>query len=148
MQRGSSAGRLPDRSDGRDAPAIVVSKANVVYGCCAAAATSESPPSLLGVAHRRFGAASDVCGRSRRRSADRARDGWAALLVRWRSRPPATMLQYASCSAVEWLHRAVYVAAALTFAHWILSAFDPIPGTIHVGVAPTFEAIRLWKTHA
>jgi sulfoxide reductase heme-binding subunit YedZ len=44
------------------------------------------------------------------------------------------------------LHRVVYVAAVLTFAHWILSAFDPIPGWIHLGVLAALEAYRLWRT--
>jgi len=72
--------------------------------------------------------------------------GWAALLV---------MLLLAATSndasvrllQRRWksLHRAAYVAAALTFAHWILAAFDPIPGAIHLGVLASLEAIRLWK---
>ena len=45
------------------------------------------------------------------------------------------------------LHRGVYAAAVLTFAHWILSAFDPIPGAIHLAVLVALEAIRLWKTY-
>jgi sulfoxide reductase heme-binding subunit YedZ len=44
----------------------------------------------------------------------------------------------------KWLHRAVYAAAILTFAHWILSAFDPIPGWIHLGVLAALEAYRIW----
>jgi sulfoxide reductase heme-binding subunit YedZ len=41
------------------------------------------------------------------------------------------------------LHRTVYVAAVLSFAHWILSAFDPVPGYIHLGILAGLEAIRL-----
>jgi sulfoxide reductase heme-binding subunit YedZ len=41
------------------------------------------------------------------------------------------------------LHRAVYLATALTFAHWILAAFDPVPGAIHLAVAAALEACRL-----
>ena len=41
------------------------------------------------------------------------------------------------------LHRAVYVAAALTLAHWILTAFDPTAAYVHLGVLATLEAIRL-----
>jgi sulfoxide reductase heme-binding subunit YedZ len=47
----------------------------------------------------------------------------------------------------KWLHRGVYAAAALTFAHWILAAFDPLPAAIHLGVLAALEGIRLWKTH-
>ena len=44
------------------------------------------------------------------------------------------------------LHRWVYAAAALTFAHWVLTAFDPVPGLIHLLVLAALEAYRLWKT--
>ena len=44
------------------------------------------------------------------------------------------------------LHRWVYAAAVLTFAHWVLTAFDPVPGLIHLGVLAALEAIRIWKT--
>ena len=44
------------------------------------------------------------------------------------------------------LHRWVYGAAALTFAHWVLTAFDPVPGLIHLGVLAGLEGFRLWKT--
>jgi methionine sulfoxide reductase heme-binding subunit len=70
--------------------------------------------------------------------------GWAALLV---------MLLLAATSndasvrllrrGWKLLHRAAYAAAVLTFAHWILAAFDPIPGAIHLGVLAVIEAIRL-----
>lgn len=43
------------------------------------------------------------------------------------------------------LHRWVYVAALLTFLHWVLSAFDPVPGAIHFGVLAVLEGYRLWK---
>jgi sulfoxide reductase heme-binding subunit YedZ len=43
------------------------------------------------------------------------------------------------------LHRAVYFAAALTFAHWILTAFDPLAGALHLGVLATLLAYRVWK---
>ena len=46
------------------------------------------------------------------------------------------------------LHRAVYLAAALSFTHWILSAFDPVPGYIHLGVLAGLEAIRLMRPTA
>jgi sulfoxide reductase heme-binding subunit YedZ len=70
--------------------------------------------------------------------------GWIALLV---------MLVLAATSnnaAVrrlragwKWLHRTVYVAALLTFAHWVLSAFDPTAAYIHLGVIGALEAFRL-----
>jgi sulfoxide reductase heme-binding subunit YedZ len=41
------------------------------------------------------------------------------------------------------VHRTVYAAAILSFAHWVLSAFDPVPGYIHLGVLAGFEALRL-----
>jgi sulfoxide reductase heme-binding subunit YedZ len=70
--------------------------------------------------------------------------GWLALLV---------MLALAATSndrsvrrlgrRWKWLHRTVYAAALLTFAHWILAAFDPLPGAVHLGVLAALEAIRL-----
>ena len=32
------------------------------------------------------------------------------------------------------LHRAVYLAAVMTFAHWVLTAFDPTAGYLHAAV--------------
>lgn len=43
------------------------------------------------------------------------------------------------------LHRSIYIAAMLTFAHWILTAFDPTVGFIHLAVLVSLEAWRLWK---
>jgi sulfoxide reductase heme-binding subunit YedZ len=43
----------------------------------------------------------------------------------------------------RWLHRTVYVAALLTFTHWVLAAFDPVPGYIHLGVLLALESLRL-----
>jgi sulfoxide reductase heme-binding subunit YedZ len=43
------------------------------------------------------------------------------------------------------LHRLVYLAALLTFLHWVLVAFDPVPGLIHVGVLVALEAYRIVK---
>ena len=40
------------------------------------------------------------------------------------------------------LHRSVYVGAALTFAHWVLTAFDPTVGYIHLGLVIVLLAIR------
>ena len=62
--------------------------------------------------------------------------GWIALFV---------MLMLAATSndtavralrkSWKWLHRTVYLAAVLTFAHWIV-AFDPVPGAIHPSAQP------------
>ena len=41
------------------------------------------------------------------------------------------------------LHRAVYAAAALSFAHWILVAFDPTVAYAHLAVIAGLEAVRL-----
>jgi sulfoxide reductase heme-binding subunit YedZ len=70
--------------------------------------------------------------------------GWIALLV---------MLALAATSndtAVRrlrtgwrWLHRTVYLAAALTLAHWVLTAFDPTAAYVHVGLLAALETIRL-----
>lgn len=40
------------------------------------------------------------------------------------------------------LHRTVYAAAVLTFAHWVLLAFDPMQGYIHAGVLVLIQALR------
>ena len=72
--------------------------------------------------------------------------GWVALLV-------MSLLAATSNDAAvrllarrwKWLHRAVYAVAALTFAHWILTAFDPLPGAVHLAVLAALEAIRVWK---
>lgn len=45
------------------------------------------------------------------------------------------------------LHRIVYLAAALSFAHWILVAFDPTPAFVYLGVTVLVELMRfipLW----
>jgi sulfoxide reductase heme-binding subunit YedZ len=41
------------------------------------------------------------------------------------------------------LHRAVYAAAVLSFAHWILVAFDPTTAYVHLAVLAGLEAVRL-----
>jgi sulfoxide reductase heme-binding subunit YedZ len=41
------------------------------------------------------------------------------------------------------LHRAVYVAAVLSFAHWILVAFDPTAAYAHLAILAVIEAVRL-----
>ena len=45
------------------------------------------------------------------------------------------------------LHRWVYAAAVLTFAHWVIEAYDPVPGLIHLAVLAALEGFRLWKTN-
>jgi sulfoxide reductase heme-binding subunit YedZ len=48
------------------------------------------------------------------------------------------------------LHRAVYVAAVLSFAHWILVAFDATAAYSHLAVLVVLETIRLvsWSARA
>ncbi len=43
----------------------------------------------------------------------------------------------------KFLHRLVYLAAILTFVHWILLAFDPVSGLLHAGVLVALEAYRV-----
>ena len=43
------------------------------------------------------------------------------------------------------LHRWVYAAALLAFAHWIFIAFDFVPGLIHFALILLLESYRLWK---
>lgn len=45
------------------------------------------------------------------------------------------------------LHRWVYVAAFLTFVHWIFVAFNFIPGLIHFMLLLFLETYRTWKQH-
>jgi sulfoxide reductase heme-binding subunit YedZ len=40
------------------------------------------------------------------------------------------------------LHRAVYAAAVLSFAHWILVAFDPTAAYVHLAVLAAIETMR------
>ena len=44
------------------------------------------------------------------------------------------------------IHRWIYAAAVLTFAHWLLVAFDIVPGLIHLAVLGALESFRMWKT--
>jgi sulfoxide reductase heme-binding subunit YedZ len=46
------------------------------------------------------------------------------------------------------LHRWVYVAAVLTFTHWIFVAFDFVPGLMHFLLLLSLESYRLWKRRA
>lgn len=41
------------------------------------------------------------------------------------------------------LHRWVYVAAVLLFAHWIFIAFDPVAGIVHLLVLASLEIYRV-----
>jgi sulfoxide reductase heme-binding subunit YedZ len=41
------------------------------------------------------------------------------------------------------LHRLVYAAAVLSFAHWVLVAFDPTAAYAHLAVLALLEAVRL-----
>jgi sulfoxide reductase heme-binding subunit YedZ len=43
------------------------------------------------------------------------------------------------------LHRWVYLGAVLTFAHWLLLAFDPVPALIHLAVLAALETYRVVK---
>ena len=43
------------------------------------------------------------------------------------------------------IHRWVYVAALLLFAHWIFVAFDFVPGLVHFVTLLALESYRLWK---
>ena len=43
------------------------------------------------------------------------------------------------------LHRYVYAAALLVFAHWVFAAFDFVPGLIHFAILLGLETFRLWK---
>ena len=73
--------------------------------------------------------------------------GWLALGV---FLPLALSSNGASVRALgrvwQRLHRMVYVAAMLTFLHWVLTAFDPLAGFVHAGVLAALEGFRIWKT--
>ena len=43
------------------------------------------------------------------------------------------------------LHRLVYIAAVLVFAHWLLVAFNPGGAFLHLGVLAALEGYRVWK---
>jgi sulfoxide reductase heme-binding subunit YedZ len=43
------------------------------------------------------------------------------------------------------LHRFVYAAAVLTFAHWLLVAFDIVPALLHLAVLGALEGYRVVK---
>jgi sulfoxide reductase heme-binding subunit YedZ len=70
--------------------------------------------------------------------------GWIALLVMLLLAATSNDLAVRRLrSGWKWLHRAVYVAAVLTFLHWILSAFDPASAYAHAGILAALEMIRL-----
>ena len=82
---------------------------------------------------------------------DEARDigmwtGWVALLVLLLLAITSNDLSVRKLRR-KWqtLHRTVYAAAALVFAHWILTAFDPFVAYLHATVLIAFIAIRLVK---
>ena len=72
--------------------------------------------------------------------------GWIAMLILL---PLAMTSNNASVRALgaRWkrLHRTVYVAAVLTFLHWILTAFDPFAGYLHFAVLGFLLALRIWQ---
>ena len=41
------------------------------------------------------------------------------------------------------LHKTVYVAAILTYLHWVLTAFDPTAGYLHGAIAVVLLLARL-----
>ena len=41
------------------------------------------------------------------------------------------------------LHRSVYLAAVLTFVHWVMTAFDPTAGWMHAAVLGVLLGFRL-----
>ncbi len=43
------------------------------------------------------------------------------------------------------LHKLVYVAAVLAFAHWVLVAFNPGSAYLHLAVLAALETYRIWK---
>lgn len=43
------------------------------------------------------------------------------------------------------LHRFVYPAALLTFAHWVFVSFNLVPGLIHFLILVILETYRIWK---
>jgi sulfoxide reductase heme-binding subunit YedZ len=69
--------------------------------------------------------------------------GWIALLIML---PLALTSSDAAMRVLKrnWkpLHRTVYVAAVLTFVHWILSAFDPGFGYLHLAILAVVLGLR------
>jgi sulfoxide reductase heme-binding subunit YedZ len=73
--------------------------------------------------------------------------GWLALLL---FLPPAITSNTKSVRRLgkRWamLHRLVYVAAILTFLHWLLVAFNTIPALIHAAILLILEGYRIRKS--
>jgi sulfoxide reductase heme-binding subunit YedZ len=44
------------------------------------------------------------------------------------------------------LHRLVYLAAILTFVHWVLVAFNPVSGLVHAGILIALETFRVVRS--
>lgn len=44
------------------------------------------------------------------------------------------------------LHRLVYLAAILTFVHWVLVAFNPASGLVHAGILIALETFRIVRS--
>lgn len=72
--------------------------------------------------------------------------GWLALLIF------AILAATSNDASVRWLkrqwkklHRSVYVAAILLFAHWIFAAFDFLPGLMHLALVLGLETYRVVK---
>lgn len=72
--------------------------------------------------------------------------GWAALAIFLVLALTSNNLSMRSLGR-GWkrLHRWVYVAALLAFAHWIFIAFDFIPALLHFLLLVSLQAVRLWK---
>ena len=70
--------------------------------------------------------------------------GWLAFAL---FAPLAITSNDASMRALKrgWkrLHRLVYPAAILVFAHWALAAFDPTTAWIHTGILAAIEIVRI-----
>ncbi|MGN3974176.1 ferric reductase-like transmembrane domain-containing protein [Tsuneonella sp. SYSU-LHT278] len=70
--------------------------------------------------------------------------GWLALAL---FAPLAATSNDASVRAFKraWksLHRLVYPAALLVFAHWVLTAFDPFTAWLHVAILALIEGARI-----
>lgn len=73
--------------------------------------------------------------------------GWLALAIYL---PLAITSNNASVRRLggRWkhLHRLVYAGAVLTFAHWLLTAFDPTQGLIYAAILAAIEGTRLALT--
>lgn len=70
--------------------------------------------------------------------------GWIALLIFLALAITSNQMSVSALGR-RWkqLHRLVYLAAILTFVHWALVAFDPVPALIHAGVLFALEIYRV-----